>query len=617
MHHPRHAATTNGCAQDALATRLQGKNIFWRACTQVDCWSRILSEVKGRAKGERMNTEGLVLESPWFSSYDDGVPKSLEYENLLLPQFLEKSAEAFPKKIALQFQGYEMTYRELSRLVSVFATVLEDFGIGKGDRVGLLLPNTIPCVVAYYAALKVGAIAVMNCPLYSDRELLHQFNDSGLTVLVTLDLLGNRMIDLRSQTSIRQIVITSIGDYLPFPQNYLFPLVAKRKKLAASVKPAENVYVWGEVIERTDPRDTAVDIGLDDPAMYQYTGGTTGRAKGVVLSHSNLSRQVQQIAAWFPDMGKGQETLIGALPFFHVFGLSAAMNFAIYMGWGNILVPKPEPAKLLETIRKYKPTFGPLVPTMYIGMINHADLKKTDMTCFKGFFSGSAPLPLEVIREFEEMTGAVIVEGYGLTESSPVTHINPFSGVRKTGSIGIPVPDTQCRIVDVTDPGINVEAGQPGELLVKGPQVMQGYLHLQDETANVLSDDGWLRTGDIARMDKDGYFFIVDRIKDMVISGGYNVYPREIDEILFLHPKVKEVSSVGVPHPTRGEQIKSFVVLVEEADATEEELIDYCRQSLAKYKLPTSIEFIEELPKTIVGKVLRAELRKRSTPLQG
>ncbi len=561
-----------------------------------------------------MNTEGLVEEQerPWFSSYDEGVPQSIDYEDLLLPQFLEKSAEAFPKNMALQFQGYEMSYRDLNRLVSIFATVLADFGIGKGDRVGLLLPNTIPCVVAYYAALKVGAIVVMNCPLYSDRELLHQFNDSGLTVLVTLDLLGNRMIDLRSQTSIRQIVITSIGDYLPFPQNYLFPLVAKRKKLAARVKSAENVYLWGELVDRTKPRDIAVDIGLDDPAMYQYTGGTTGRAKGVILSHSNMSRQVQQVAAWFPDMQKGQEALIGALPFFHVFGLSAAMNLAIYMAWGNILVPKPEPAKLLETIRKYKPTFGPLVPTMYIGMINHADIKKVDMTCFKGFFSGSAPLPLEVIREFEEMTGAVIVEGYGLTESSPVTHINPFNGVRKAGSIGIPVPDTQGRIVDVTDPSVEVEQGQPGELLVKGPQVMQGYLHLQDETRNVLSDDGWLRTGDIARMDEDGYFYIVDRIKDMVISGGYNVYPREIDEILFLHPKVKEVSSVGIPHPTRGEQIKSFVVLAEGAEATEKELIDYCSQSLAKYKLPTSIEFIGELPKTIVGKVLRSELRKRS-----
>jgi len=457
----------------------------------------------------------------------------------------------------------------------------------------------------------------MNCPLYSDRELLHQFTDSGLTVLVTLDLLGNRMIDLRPQTSIRQIVITSIGDYLPFPQNYLFPLLAKRKKLAAAVKQAENVYFWGELIERTTSRDMAVDISLDDPAMYQYTGGTTGRAKGVVLTHANMSRQVQQIAAWFPDMQKGRETLIGALPFFHVFGLSAAMNLAIYMAWGNIVVPKPEPAKLLQTIKKYKPTFGPLVPTMYIGMINHPDIRKTDMTCFKGFFCGSAPLPVEVIREFEEMTGAVIVEGYGLTESSPVTHINPFGGVRKAGSIGIPVPDTLCRIADVTDPAVDVEEGQPGELLIKGPQVMRGYLHLQEETANVLSDDGWLRTGDIARMDEDGYFYIVDRIKDMVISGGYNVYPREIDEILYLHPTVKEVSSIGVPHPTRGEQIKSFVVLVEGAETTEEELIDFCRQSLARYKLPTSIDFIEELPKTIVGKVQRGELRKRSARQTG
>lgn len=547
---------------------------------------------------------------PWFSSYDSGVPQQIEYEKLLLPDFLERSALDYPKNMALQFQGYEVSYEELKVLVDTFATVLQTFTVTKGDSVGLLLPNTIPCVVAYYAALKIGAIAVMNCPLYSDRELLHQFSDSEIKVLITLDLLGNRMINLREKTKIKQIVITSIGDYLPFPQNYLFPLIAKKKKLAASVKKADHVYFWGDLLDKTKKNDINVQISFDDPAMYQYTGGTTGRAKGVVLTHGNMSKQVQQIASWFPRMEKGKEVLIGALPFFHVFGLSAAMNFAIYMSWGNILVPKPEPEKLLKTIKKYKPTFGPLVPTMYIGMINHPDIKKTDMTCFKGFFSGSAPLPLDVLNEFEKITGAVIVEGYGLTESSPVTHINPFGGVRKVGSIGIPVPDTLCKIVEVTDPLQEVERDVAGELLIKGPQVMEGYLNLVEETANTLVD-GWLRTGDIGKMDKDGYFFIVDRIKDMVISGGYNVYPREIDEVLFLHPKVKEVTSIGVPHPSRGEQIKSFVVLDDGAEANERELIDYCRESLAKYKLPTSIEFIDELPKTIVGKVQRGELRKR------
>ncbi len=557
-----------------------------------------------------MSTKGSQAQQPWLQRYDSGVPAHLEFETLLISDFLKNSAQNFPRNMALQFQGYEMTYKELDTLVNKFSLTLKTYGICKGDSVAILLPNTIPCVIAYYAILRIGAIAVMNCPLYSDRELLHQFNDSGVKVLITLDLLGNRMIDLRPQTSIKQIVITSIGDYLPFPQNYLFPLIAKRKKMSANVKEAKDIFYWGECLDKKQAHEIKEDISFGDTAMYQYTGGTTGQAKGVILSHGNISKQVQQIASWFPQFEKGTETLLGALPFFHVFGLSAAMNLAVYQGWGNILVPKPEPQKLLKIIKKYRPTFGPLVPTMYIGILNSPDIKKIDMTCFKGFFSGSAPLPLEVIREFEKITGAVIVEGYGLTESSPVTHINPFEGERKAGSIGIPLPDTDSRIVDIIDSKKTMEVGELGELVVKGPQVMQGYLHLEEETHAAL-EGGWLHTGDIARMDEDGYFYIVDRMKDMIISGGYNVYPREIDEVLYLHPKVKEASSIGVPHPTRGEQITSFIVVTEGQTLTQEELIEFCKKNLAKYKLPTKIEFIEELPKTVVGKVQRGELRKQ------
>jgi long-chain acyl-CoA synthetase len=284
------------------------------------------------------------------------------------------------------------------------------------------------------------------------------------------------------------------------------------------------------------------------------------------------------------------------------------MNFAIFMGWGNVLVPKPHPQPLLEAIRKFKPTFAPLVPTMFIGILNHPDIKKTDMTCLKGCFSGSAPLPVEVIREFEEMTGAVIVEGYGLTESSPVTHVNPFDGRRKVGSIGIPIPDTYCRVVDV-EKGINeVPQGEPGELTIKGPQVMQGYRNMPEETALTIRD-GWLYTGDISTVDEEGYFYIVDRKKDMIISGGYNVYPRDVDEVLYEHPKVQEACAIGIPHPTRGEAIKCFVVLKEGETATVEELLEYCEGKLATYKLPAEIELRDELPKTNVGKILRKALR--------
>ena len=549
------------------------------------------------------------MDKPWLKHYEKGIPETIQFEETCIPAFLERSAKEFPDHTALLFQGFKVSFRELNDMVNRFSTCLSGFGIQKGDSVAILLPNVIPCVVGYYATLKIGAIAVMNNPLYSDRELLHQFNDSGSKLLITLDLLGNRMIDLRPQTAIRHIVYTSIGDYLPFPKNLLFPLVGKKKKLAADVKPAPNVHKWKEVLSTAKTDSSGVNLSFDDVAMYQYTGGTTGVSKGVILTHGNLSRQVQQLQSWFPGFNKGQEMMLGALPFFHVFGLSVAMNLAIYMGWGDILVPKPQPEPLLETIGKFKPTFAPLVPTMYIGMLNHPLMQKTDMTSIKGCFSGSAPLPVEVIKDFEKKTGAVIVEGFGMTESTPVTHINPFAGSkRKVGSIGLPIPCTESRIVDLISGTTDMPVGETGELIVRGPQIMRGYLNKPDETAQTITD-GWLHTGDIAMMDTDGYFFIVDRKKDMIICGGYNVYPRDVEEVLFSHPKVQEATVIGIPHPTRGESVKVFVVLKSGQTATENELIEYCKGNLAAYKLPTSIEFRADLPKTNVGKVLKKDLR--------
>ena len=557
-----------------------------------------------------MTSESAGRNKPWLASYEKGVPEFVEYEDICLPAFLERSAERFPNRSALNFQGYRIEFRQLKEMVDRFASALSAFGVARGDRVALLLPNTIPCVAAYYAVLKIGAIAVMNNPLYSDRELDHQFNDSGAKLLITLDLLGNRMIDLRPKTHIKQIVITSIGDYLPFPKNWLFPLVAKKKKLAADVKPADDVFTWKSVLADHQPNPPSVTLGSEDVAMYQYTGGTTGASKGVMLTHANLSKNVQQCRAWFPTFKEGAEVMLGALPFFHVFGLTTAMNFAIYMGWEDILVPKPQPEQLLEAIGKYNPTFAPLVPTMYIGILNHASIDRTPLTSIKGCFSGSAPLPVEVIRNFEKRTGAVIVEGYGLTETSPVTHINPFAGgKRKVGSIGVPIPDTECRIVDLIDGRTDLPTGETGELLVKGPQVMTGYWNKPDATADTLVD-GWLHTGDIAQMDAEGYFYIVDRKKDMIISGGYNVYPRDIEEVYFEHPKVQEATAIGIPHPKRGEAVKVFIVLKEGATATQEEMIAFCHEKLAKYKWPTEVEFRTELPKTNVGKVLKKELRQ-------
>ncbi len=551
-------------------------------------------------------------DKPWVQHYEKGVPDTIQFEDACLPTFLERSAINFQDHTALIFQGFKVSYRELNDMVNRFSSCLKSFGIQQGDSVAILLPNCIPCVVGYYAIMKIGAIAVMNNPLYSDRELLHQFNDSGSRLLLTIDLLGNRMIDLRPRTGIEHIVYTSIGDYLPFPKNLLFPLVGKKKKLAADVKPAPNVHRWKSVLSSATPDPVGAKLSFDDVAMYQYTGGTTGVSKGVILTHGNLSRQVQQLEAWFPGFNKGEEIMLGALPFFHVFGLSVAMNLAIYMGWSDILIPRPQPEPLLETIGKFKPTFAPLVPTMYIGMLNHPLIDKMDMTSIKGCFSGSAPLPVEVIRDFEKKTGSVIVEGFGMTESTPVTHINPFADAkRKVGSIGVPIPCTDARIVDLVTGTIDMPVGETGELIIRGPQVMRGYLNKPDETEQTITD-GWLHTGDIAMMDSDGYFFIVDRKKDMIICGGYNVYPRDIEEVFFSHPKVQEATAIGIPHPTRGETVKVFVVLKNGETATEQELIDYCKGNLAAYKLPTRIEFRNELPKTNVGKILKKDLRKES-----
>ncbi len=556
-------------------------------------------------------------DKPWLKSYEGGVPEFLDYEERCLPDFIDRSAKDFPKNNALVFQGYKVTYSQLKDMVDRFATCLAAFGVKKGDAVAILLPNIIPCVVAYFAVLKIGAIAVMNNPLYSDGELEHQFNDSESKVLITIDLLGNRMINLRPKTKIKEIVYTSIGDYLPFPKNLLFPLVGKKKGLSADVKTAADVYKWKECIAKYKPNPPTVKLGFEDTAMYQYTGGTTGVSKGAVLTHSNLSKQVQQVAVWLNAFKRGKETILGALPFFHVFGLSTTMNLSVYMGWTNILVPKPQPEPLLETIEKFKPSFAPLVPTMYIGMLSHPNIKKTDMSSIAGCFSGSAPLPVEVIADFEKITGSAIVEGFGMTETSPVTHANPFNGgPRKPGSIGVPISDTLAKIVDLENGVTEVPLGEAGELIVKGPQVMKCYKDMADETANALRN-GWMYTGDIAKMDEDGYFYIVDRKKDLIISGGYNVYPRDIDEVFYKNPKVQEACAIGIPDVKRGENVKVFVVLKDGESSTREEMISFCKDKLATYKLPSEIEFRKDLPKSNIGKILRKDLKKEELENRG
>lgn len=555
-----------------------------------------------------MPEHGIYNKAPWYAAYDAKTVKTIHYNDALIPDFLDRAALEFPDRAALIFQGYTITFQKLNDLTDRFANVLKGFGINPGDRVAILLPNCIPCVVAYYATLRLGAVAVMNNPLYSNTELAYQFKDSGAKLLVTMDLLADRMVQLRKTTQIRVIIHTSMGDFLPLAKRLLFPLVAKKRGLAVDVHPANNLFQFKEVLKTAGKMAQRPVIDIDDVAMIQYTGGTTGVPKGAMLTHRNLSCQIQQLEAWFPDFVRGDGILLGALPFFHVFGLSTSMNFAIYMAWTNVLVPKPQPRQLFEAIEKFRPSFAPLVPTMFIGMLNHPEMETRDLSSLEESFSGSSPLPLEIINTFQKRTGSIIAEGYGLTESSPVTHVNPFKGTRKPGSIGLPLSDVSCRIVDTKDGVTEMPVGKPGELMVKGPQVMKGYLNRPEETGKAITGDGWLHTGDIAFMDEEGYFFIIDRMKDMIISGGYNVYPREIEEVLYEHPKVVEACCVGIPHPKRGEAIKAFLQLKQGTTATQEEIIEFCSHRLAKYKWPIEVEIRKTLPKSTVGKILKKDL---------
>ncbi|MGO9566519.1 MAG: long-chain-fatty-acid--CoA ligase [Desulfomonilaceae bacterium] len=548
------------------------------------------------------------MEKIWLKSYAKGVPAEVSFEKITLAEALARSAARFPDNPALLFQGTTVTFKQLDEMVSRFAAALTALGVKPGDRVATLLPNLVQMVVAVYGAFRAGAVVVANNPLYTDRELEHQLNDSGSKFLVSLDVLTPRMINLRKKTGVTKIISCHIRDYLPFPLKQLFPLVKKGMHLKT---PAEaEVFEFTDLLKQHGPTTKPYQSQWDDTACLLYTGGTTGVSKGVQLTHGNLSSNVQQTNAWFPHFKPGEETVVGCLPFFHSFGMTTAMNTAVFYGYGNILIPKPEPKPILESIAKHKATYISAVPTLYNGMINFPELKKYDLKSLRGCFSGGAALPMETIKGFERLTGEQICEGYGLTETSPVTHVNPYGAKTKPGTIGLPICNTDAKLVDVDDYKKEItEPNTPGELCVKGPQVTRGYINRPDETAATLKD-GWLLTGDIATCDEEGYFTIVDRKKDMIIAGGFNVYPRDVDEVLFSHPKVLEACVIGVPDAYSGERIKAFVVLKQGMKATPEEIIAYCKENLVKYKVPKYVEFVDDLPKSAIGKILRKEIRR-------
>jgi long-chain acyl-CoA synthetase len=550
------------------------------------------------------------MNQPWLEHYDPLVPKTLIYPDAPIQSLLEGAAKHAPKRTALEFLGYTMTYQELYDASRKFATALESLGVKKGDRVAIMLPNCPQFIIAFFGTMMLGAVAVNTSPLYVARELEQQLRDSGAETLVMLNLFYPRYREVAGNVPVKRVVVTSIADFLPFPKNILYPLKAKREGNWVDVKPEQHIFFFKRLLEKYPAAPARVEVKPDDLALLQYTGGTTGTPKGAMLTHRNLLSNVTSAVAWSPQAKYAEESMLCVLPFFHVYGMTVAMNMAIKLAATMILLPRFQIKDVLQTIHKHKPTFFPGVPTMYVAINNHPDVKKYDLSSINVCLSGASPLPLEVAHAFEALSGGKLVEGYGLTEASPCTHNNPLLGERREGSVGLPIVGVDCRIVNENLEPLPV--GEVGELITSGPNIMQGYWQRPEETAKCIREiDGkrWLLTGDMAKMDAEGYTYIVDRKKDMIDASGYNVYPREVEEILYQHPAVKECVVVGVPDAYRGETVKAYIVLREGETATAEQILEFCKLRLSAYKMPKLLEFRTELPKTAIGKILRRELR--------
>ncbi|MCR1832927.1 long-chain fatty acid--CoA ligase [Oceanobacillus caeni] len=528
----------------------------------------------------------------WLEHYPEHISKEITIPDMSLPEMLKQSVSKFPNNTAIHFYGKETTYKELNNLVNAFTAALQEKGIKKGDRAAIMLPNCPQYVISYYGILQAGGIVTQLNPMLVGKELEYILNDSGAETIVIYEPLLPVLNQVIDNTSVKHVIKVNIeGRDVPDDMAVGFQSFLK----SANNQPVE---------VKCNPKE--------DVAVLQYTGGTTGRSKGVMLTHRNLLANIMQSYEFFKDtMNLGKERYLSVIPLFHVYGMSSCMNLTIYIGAMNILLPRFDLEEVLETIKNIQPTSFPGVPTMYIALINHPKVDEYGLS-MEICNSGSAPMPVEILRSFEEKTGAKIVEGYGLSESSPTTHCNPLFATRKPGSVGIGVPSTDYKIVDLATGDKELPAGEVGEIIIKGPQVMKGYWNMPDETALTLRD-GWLYTGDIAYMDEDGYLYIVDRKKDLIIASGYNVYPRDVEEVLYEHPSIQEAVVVGVPDPYRGETVKAVIVLKDGSNCTEEELTSYCRANLSAYKVPRIFEFRKELPKTGVGKILRRKIREESS----
>jgi long-chain acyl-CoA synthetase len=548
----------------------------------------------------------------WLKSYEAGVPATLSYPKVPVHHFLEENARRFPEHTAVLLAHTKfssvLTYRRVDRLASRFANALIWLGVRPGDRVAIQLPNLPQWVIGFYGALKAGATVVPVNPLYKAHDLETVLGGSGARCILTLPRFMPHLSEVVAKTSIESIITTNLYDYFPFPWKQLAWYRMRKEPRA------HGVLRLSALLRSASPDPPRVSVGPDDVAILQYTGGTTGVPKGAMLTHRNVVANFTQMRSWLTDLKEGEERFLSVVPFFHVYGLTVGLTTAIGVASSVmcVLMGLLDARLVAEMIATHRPTIFPGAPVLYLAINQLKDVQRYNLKSIKVCVSGSAPMPVEVQTRFEELTGAKVVEGYGLTEASPGTHVNPVYGTRKVGSIGLPLPDTDARIVDAETGEREMPLGETGELVIRGPQVMKGYWNAPAETAETLRG-GWLYTGDLARMDGDGYFFIVDRKKDVVIVGGLKVFPREIEEILHEHPKVKEAAVAGVAHKVRGELLVAQVVLqdglTDDPNQVRRELLDYLRQHLAPYKVPRRIEITSALPKTWVGKVLRREIR--------
>jgi long-chain acyl-CoA synthetase len=555
---------------------------------------------------------------PWTKNYDKGVPLHIDYPQVPLFHFLDDSAKKYPDVPCTIFKGAKISFKEMSGITDQVAAALAGMGVKKGDRVGIFMPNTPQFVMAYFGILKAGGVVVAINPLYTPKEIEYQVNDAGIEIMFVMSNFYKVMKAAQPNTKIKSLIVTNIKETLPPILRVLFTL-AKEKKGGFRIEGglAQGDLWMKDLIAKYKPADRPkLDIGPDDIALFQYSGGTTGISKGAVALHRNVVANTLQIKRWMTTLNEGDEIVLMAIPLFHVYGMVCGMHFALASGASMVMVPNARDIPdVLENIEKYHTTIFPGVPTLYNAINNNPAVQagKFNLRSIKACISGSAPLMRETKEKFEALSGGIVFEGYGLSEAPTATHCNPLVGTNKTGSIGMPMSDVDCRIISLDDGTTEMPLGEIGELVVRGPQVMKGYHNMPTETANTLRTlpDGtgpWLFTGDIARMDEDGYFYIVDRKKELIKPGGYQVWPREVEEAIMAHPKVLDAGVAGIPDPYRGETVKAWIVVKPGGTLSEDEVKAWCKERLAPYKIPTHIEFRTELPKTTVGKILRREL---------